>query len=279
MNALPSCLKWILQSQRRICLPAVMFVLILITCQPACANADQESSNTGVLKWTLVIAVAIALIHLLGPKARRFLEVREAIVNSFGGGMAIAYVFLRLLPELDLGHRLLGDAIHFIVLFGFVFYYCAEHLLSRRTQESSDGSSRHLTFSLYLGFSWIYSWLIVYAMPGQIEESGLHAIPILIALGLHLLHKDYSLGIQHGREFDSWGRYVLALAPLAGWLADTLVETPSEAVSDVLIALLAGSVLYNVFKEELPDHPRSSVRWFIAGVIVYVLLYISSKVF
>ena len=37
----------------------------------------------------------------------------------------------------------------------------------------------------------------------------------------------------------------------------------------MLTALLGGSVLLNVFKEELPSTGRSSFGWFLAGLALY----------
>ena len=40
----------------------------------------------------------------------------------------------------------------------------------------------------------------------------------------------------------------------------------------VLTALLGGSILLNVFKEELPSTGRSSYRWFLIGLDLYASL-------
>jgi hypothetical protein len=40
----------------------------------------------------------------------------------------------------------------------------------------------------------------------------------------------------------------------------------------LLTALLGGSILLNVFKEELPSTGRSSYPWFMVGLVVYAAL-------
>ena len=40
-------------------------------------------------------------------------------------------------------------------------------------------------------------------------------------------------------------------------------------VVSVLTALLAGSILVNVFKEERPSGRRSSFAWLVAGLVLY----------
>ncbi len=43
----------------------------------------------------------------------------------------------------------------------------------------------------------------------------------------------------------------------------------SATSSALLTALLGGSILLNVFKEELPSTGRSSYPWFLVGLVLY----------
>ena len=48
------------------------------------------------------------------------------------------------------------------------------------------------------------------------------------------------------------------------------VFAPSSALLVALLtALLGGSVLLNVFKEEIPSGRRSSFAWFLVGLVLY----------
>ena len=85
-------------------------------------------------------------------------------------------------------------------------------------------------------------------------------------------YADYRLGAEYPRQFDRWGRYVLATAPLAGWLVDLLHVERDPLVSDVVTALLAGSILYTIVRRELPQDEHSSFPWFLAGALVYLVL-------
>lgn len=237
----------------------------------AYANQEHEVSESAKLDWTLAVAITLATVHLLGSPLRRLVRKREAIVCSFGGGMAVAYVFLQLLPELDKGHHLVGNAIYFVVLVGFILFYTLEyHLPLRGSKETSEHSPRSALY-MHITISWIYNWLIIYTIPEQLEASIPHAAIGIIAIGLHLSYNDHVLGLHYAREFDSWGRYVLATAPLIGWVTGIL-KPGSAVVSDLLIASLAGAIIHNVFKDELPDNQRTSFRWFITGVLVYAIL-------
>ncbi len=190
--------------------------------------------------------------------------------------MTAAYVFLYLMPELDLSHDLIGDAIYYLTLLGFLMFYGAEHYSRTRYSRShADDRTEALTFYIRLSFIWVYNALFVYTIPVRMQESFLFFTLNTVAIGLHILHVDYRIARRHGRLFYSFGRYALATAPLIGAGVDWLDGLPAEVVGDALTALLAGFILLNVFSEELPEHDRSDFRWFLAGVIAYALLIYS----
>lgn len=257
----------------------IVTVIAGCLCLASFAHASEEHESSEIeLGWTLLIAFALTLVHLLASPTRRLLQKKEAFMRSCGGGMAISYVFLQLLPEIDKGHYLIGNAIYFVMLIGFVLFYALEyHLPLHNPREMHAGPSK-FTFCLHLAISWLYSWLIIYAIPKELETSAPHAFIGVIVIGLHLFYKDYILGRHSTREFDSWGRYVLASAPLAGWGAYILVDPTSEVVSDILIAVLGGSIIYNVLRDELPDRKQYSFYWFVFGVVVYACLLMVSTV-
>ena len=236
------------------------------------AAGEPGELSAWALDWSGVLAIVLALVHVASPKARSLLAGRQDLVSSFAGGMAIAFVFLHLLPQLDRSHHIVGEAIYLIVLMGFLFFYTAEHTLNRKRETSTRKRTiSKVQFSLHLAFAWVYSWLLMYAMPTQIQMEGVHAVPIIAALGLHLLQQDYSLGREFVEEFDQWGRYLLAAAPLIGWLADYAIVL-DKFHSDILTGFLAGWSLYNVLKMQLPEHREASLRWFLSGVVVFLLL-------
>lgn len=229
----------------------------------------------------LFVAILFGVVHIFGPRFRTFMQAagKTAILGSLGGGIAVAYIFLQLLPELEAAEgRLLGDSIHLIVLVGFVVFWglevklqAGQHIM--RVQQWSMTTS---TFAFHMALGAMYNWLLIYAMPTQLHEGGSKALIGAIPLVLHLIYKDYLMGEHQPQEFDKWGRYILAVAPLIGWAA-VLLATPSEVFSDLLIAVLTGYIIHTVFRSELPAFEESNFRWFLSGVVIYaVLLRLSS---
>lgn len=213
------------------------------------------------------MAVALALLHLAAPRLRRFFSSHETIIRSLGGGMAIAYAFLMLFPELERGHELLGDSIEFLVLAGFLLFFALEVRFQHHDPER-PGPPSQAAFRFHLILMWLYNWVVVYALPEIVGLIGAKALISTTAIGLHMMYKDFVVASHHQHAFDSWGRFVLASTPLIGW-ASAMLFTPSEALGDLLIALLAGYLLQNVFRNELPSYKKSSFLLFVAGVMLY----------
>ncbi len=200
-------------------------------------------------------------------KAEKHWDIR-VIVTSLGGGIAIAYVFLRLLPELD-------DVVHFhIALFGFVVVYGINHFISKvstRKSADKDYAEDKWRFVVSAVILFIYNVLIVYTMKEHVKHGTANIFKYMFAMILHLFGGDFGLYERQFDHFKSWGRFVLAGAPITGWLI--LWLCPDFGIHpDILTAVLAGFVMLNVFKEEIPENRHSSFRWFLVGVVFFAVL-------
>jgi hypothetical protein len=90
-----------------------------------------------------------------------------------------------------------------------------------------------------------------------------------IAMGLHFVLTDRGLKEHYPHRFRRGGRVLLAGALLVGWLLSALFAPSSTLLVALLTALLGGSILLNVFKEEIPSGRRSSFGWFLVGLVLY----------
>ena len=247
----------------------------------------------------LLSALLLAALHLAAPRIRKLPLVPEHVTASFAGGIAVAYVFLHLLPELSVGstrlREVLGDdsersplmglEIFTVALVGFVVFYGLERLAqgTRARQPVSAGAPggggdgrdapNDAVFAVHLGSYCVYNAIIAYTLPLNWRTSVPFAVLFTIAMGLHFVLSDRGLEEHYGDRFDRRGpRLLLAGAVLAGWAVATVFVPTSTLVVSVLVAFLAGSVLLNVFKEELPSTRRSHFGWFVAGLVLYGLL-------
>jgi hypothetical protein len=241
-------------------------------------------SVNAAVAGSLLIALVLAGLHALAGRIRRLPLVPEAVTGSFAGGTAVAYVFLHLLPEVAEGNEpieeALGDtlehsplidlAIFLVALIGFTLFYGLERL-ARRSGEHG-GRPAAGAFWLHLGSFAVYNALITYTMPLRLHTGIAFTLLFAVAMGLHFVLTDRSLEQHYPRRFAHLGRPVLAATLLVGWVGAALAAPTSALLVALLTAFLGGSILLNVFKEELPAGRSSSYPWFLAGVTSYGVL-------
>ena len=88
---------------------------------------------------------------------------------------------------------------------------------------------------------------------------------------MHFVVNDFGLREHHKTAYEHVGRWVIAAAVLAGWLVGVLTEIPERAIALVL-AFIAGGVVLNVMKEELPGERLARFGPFVAGAALYAAL-------
>ena len=238
------------------------------------------------------MAGVLVVLHLLAPRVHTLPGVPQAAIGSFAGGLAVAYVFLHLLPELAEGSEAVGEklgdvvevtplldlAIFLVALTGFTVLYGLERLAVRtgspRGELEPDADDPPAgVYWLHLSTFAVYNALITYTMPLRFRTGVTFALLFAVAMGLHFVLTDRSLSEHYPRRFRRTGRFLLSGALLVGWGAAALFAPTSTIVVVLLTALLGGGILLNVFKEELPNlGRRSSFAWFLGGLVLYAAL-------
>lgn len=217
---------------------------------------------------TIVVA-AFAASHLLAPRAFGWRQQWRQIVTSFAGGLAMAYVCLHLIPEIDAASHVLGRRIYFLVMVGFAAYYGLEILFHRQLQREDARWSDH---ALNVALVAIYNFLLVYTLAHQMPPTAFLAAGFALMIGLHLLMTDFGLLEQFEQAFTRQGRFVLLASVLLGWLLTSAGE-PEEQWVDVFTALLAGSMMYKVFRNELPAFRQAHYGAFLGGLGLFFVTH------
>lgn len=230
------------------------------------------------LDFAIITALVLASTQALGPRIRGWLRPRARQVQSFGGGVALAYIFLSLFPEIDNAHPWLGDRVHLTTLLGFLLFFAIEAWLlarARRRAAPTPGDQQPAgetaVMWLHLGIMGLYTAIMMFTLPDEIAGDLLFSVGMGLTIGVHLVYKDYVLRDQAGDQFGATGRALLTMAPLIGWIAHRIVN-PSEAVLDIAMAALAGILMQSVFRDELPRPDRASLPWLLGGVATFSLL-------
>ena len=225
-------------------------------------------------------ALVLAAVHLVSPGLVFLDRTPRSIWLSIAGGVSVAYVFVHLLPELarlqreHFGELAVEAFIYLFALAGLVAYYGLEQL-AKRHGGGHGRSTPAGVFWLHLGSFALYNFLIGYLLDEQARHEGMSGMTLYAgAMALHFVVNDRALYRHHGALYTRQGRWVLSAAVLAGWAAGLWIEIALEWVA-ALIALLAGSVVLNVIKEELPQERESRFWAFVLGAGAYAALLVA----
>jgi hypothetical protein len=232
-------------------------------------------------EYALLVAALLGLSHLLGPFVRNVFRNNPAKVISFGGGLAIAYVFIKLIPEIEEAHVFLGDRTHVIVLFSFLAFHAIELKLIRpitiQNAVEGDDSDNSRLFWMHIAVIWVYSFMVVFALPDRVSQSFVIAALSGVAIGLHCLYKGVILHGEFRELYERRARFLLLSAPILGWLAHIVIQ-PSEQVFSVAIAMLAGFLMQGVFRQELPSLNRTRFSWMVAGALIFLAIVLIAAI-
>lgn len=226
----------------------------------------------------------LALLHVLVPPLRRRIgSMAEGVVASIGGGIASAYVFVHLLPELARGNEevaevlgehvevtALGEVLLFLVAFaGFLLLYGLDHWAARSGGETG-------VFAVHLGVFATYNAVITYALPTRFRTGAVGAVLFVVAMAVHFVLSDRTLAEHYGPRFARIGRPVLVGALVAGYLLAWAFAPTSTTLVTMMLALLGGFVLYNVFADELPGDRRLRFPVFAGSATAYAAVLVAA---
>ena len=217
----------------------------------------------------------------------------RSIWLSAAGGISVAYVFVHILPELahhqhefnvrggPLGLLDRSERhVWFVALVGLAAFYGLDSLArSSARQRGRHGGERrpssrafwvHLV--AYAAFNLLIGYLLLHR-----EEIGLYSLlTYAIAMSTHFVVTDQGLREQFHPAYDGIGRWVLAAAPLVGWALGVWVDVPPLAVL-AMFAFLAGGIILNALKEELPEERESHFSAFAISTGLYAALLLVTE--
>lgn len=222
-------------------------------------------------------ALMLVAVHLFAQRLRFLSAVPRSRWLSLAGGSSVAYVFVHLLPELSEHQETLQELpflgfleqhVYVIALVGLAIFYGLERLVE---EDAEDGKRSGGVFWLHIASFAVYNALIGYLIT-QPENSAMSRLGLfVVAMALHLLVNDFGLRQHHQSLYDREGRWVLALAILVGWGGGLMLTVRAEAIAG-LFAFLAGGIILNVLKEELPEERQSNFGAFALGATAYTVL-------
>lgn len=243
-----------------------------------------------MLPISLLAAVGLAVVHLLAGRLRFIDVIPRSRFLSFAGGISVSYVFLRLLPDLGRSQARVGysveqtlniprDPVYLVALVGVVVFYGLQRLADASRQEQRETRGEDcpapavfwLNIASYATVNFVVGYLLVFR-----EAVGIGRLSVFfLAMALWFVVSDYALRVQYKEQYRRRGRWVLAVAVLGGWAVGRLAPVPDWLLS-LALAFVAGGVVMNVMKEELPRERESAFWAFALGAGVYAALLMAT---
>ncbi|MBT2686979.1 hypothetical protein J7I93_02155 [Bacillus sp. ISL-47] len=231
---------------------------------------------------SFVFALGFSIVHFSSKYMKFLTYIPRSRLLSAASGISVAYVFVHVLPELKEHQESIegtGSTEIFRYLDSHVYIFamlglCAFYGIEKAVKHSRKGKEEQHTagsFWLHMSTFFIYNMLIGYLLVHGEFANLKEWLIYFFALSVHFISNDHGLRQSHKKIYDRYGRWILTLSILIGWSIGVLTEV-SEKVIAFLFATLAGGVILNVLKEELPDDRESNYGAFIAGVVGYTMI-------
>ncbi|MEO0869729.1 MAG: hypothetical protein AAFY17_15090 [Cyanobacteria bacterium J06642_11] len=232
------------------------------------------------------LATCLGLVHVFASRTQWVGRIPQRWWVSIAGGVSIAYIFLDVLPELshaqmEVEHSgaavvaYLEDHAYILALTGLILFYGLEKLALQSRSQHQQTKGHDCThpgiFWIHVGSFSIYNAILGFLL-WEAEGHGIVACLLLFfALALHFLVNDIGLQEHHKQAYDRIGRWILAASILAGWILGHGMHETGAAISAIW-ALVAGGIILNVLKEELPAEQESHFGMFVVGAVCYAAL-------
>lgn len=232
------------------------------------------------------LAAALVLVHVFAVRVARLPDTAQLRIASLGGGVAAAYVFVQVMPELAEGGRSLStlDIVDFaptplvesglflIALIGMIALYSLDVL-----SDSGKTSTRTLYRIHLLAFG-VLNVIYGYTMPFLVTTGVVYAVLFTVAIAAHMLLSDRTLARAHPEHFRHQDRWMGTLGIVGGIVLAVLLPPASELALAIPTAFLGGGLLMTTFRDELPAASKVRLPWLVSGAAAMAGVLVISNV-
>lgn len=221
----------------------------------------------------LIALGVLTVIPLIAGGVRGLGEQWHRRSLSAAGGIAVAYVLVELLPELAVGQAkvegsgllpFLERHVYLFALVGLVVAFANQRFAL------THGTDRA---GLAIGTASVGGILVGYAVAS--DDPVIRPIALFtIALGVHYLVVDHGIASRYPDAYRSIGRFAVAGSILAGGALALVVEIDAAALA-IVLALIAGAVILETFRHELPGAGNVDFVFFVLAAAGYSALLLA----
>ena len=210
------------------------------------------------------------------------------ILKSLSGGLSIGYVFMLLVPELAyINKKLYGGPISasVLALSGLLIFNSIQHYNLKKATSDHEAmgewkfigvrkAEKKSNFSISLGVFTVYSALVLMTLPlqfshfkGDTMSMGLYVVTFILHLGFDAL----SVAEEDEERFKELSGRITAPVLLIATALASAGHLPESTLLSAF-SLLAGIVIYKVFRVELRSASETSLAWLVTGAILFAAL-------
>jgi hypothetical protein len=222
-------------------------------------------------------ALWLSAAFLFARLSRRLTSKIKRMWEALSAGVAVAYVFVNVLPELEehgtiisqsgLGALLNADKrVYLWALAGFITF--ARLNGPRAALPGIPQSHRVRSYWTAMARFAPYMLLMGYLLVSRETASETALFVYVLAMSLHIFMLDIETAEQFGRLYEPKGRATLASCVLAGWILGATGALPSGLTSR-LFAFFLGGVMIISAHEEISTEGGRMFWWFVGGASVY----------
>ncbi len=231
--------------------------------------------------YTLAAALLLACICIFGGKLRARSHHRRWI--SIAAGVSVATIFVDLLPEISekqakfsanapAGAALFQEqAVYLFAMLGFVLFYGLEYMVV--SSPSAEREHSGIAFSLRITAFAAYSGFIAYLLVDNPWNGVQSLLLYSLAMAFHLFLVDHSLAQEDRELYESRGRWILALAVMAGWSVGIITSIPELWLARIT-GFICGGVIMNSLVVELPEGRGGRFWYFVLAAAIYAVVLI-----
>ena len=222
-------------------------------------------------------ALSLSSAFLLARLSRRLTSRIKQTWEALSAGVAVAYVFINVLPELEehrpvisqSGFGTLLNADKHVYLWALAGFITFARLNGQRPTLPGD-SQPNQARSYWAAMARFAPYLLLmgYLLVSREAESGISLFVYVFAMSLHIFMLDIETAERFGRLYEPKGRAMLASCVLLGWALGALGALPSGLTSR-LFAFLLGGVMIISAHEEVSAEGGRAFWWFVSGASVY----------
>ena len=231
---------------------------------------------------TFAAALLLSSAFLLARYCRRFTPKHKHRWQALSAGVAVAYVFVNVIPELE-EHRptVAGTAMKIVLstekrIYVWALAGCIAFAGLRRLEYYKPGGTGRsycaalVYWGAMTGYA-LYTLLLGYLLIHREEDTLLSLELFVFAMGLHLFMLDHELVEKFEFRYAPRGGYLLAFCVLLGWVLGS-VHAFSDSFTSRMFAFILGGVVMSAAHEELPAEGNGRFWWFVAGATFYATL-------